>query len=52
LLTRFPQRYYSGDAQRLAGNATMAFGGQVMLAPASGQLAAELPRVSRTGNFR
>jgi ribonuclease Z len=32
VLTHFPQRYDSGDAQRLAGEAAMAFGGQVMLA--------------------
>jgi ribonuclease Z len=32
VLTRFSQRYGSGDAQRLAGEAAMAFGGQVVLA--------------------
>jgi ribonuclease BN (tRNA processing enzyme) len=32
VLTHFPQRYDSGDAQRLAGEAAMAFGGQVVLA--------------------
>ena len=32
MLTRFSQRYGSGDAQRLAGEAAMAFGGQVVLA--------------------
>jgi len=30
VLTHFPQRYDSGDAQRLAGEAAMAFGGQVV----------------------
>jgi hypothetical protein len=32
VLTRFSQRYGSGDAQRLAGEAAMAFGSQVVLA--------------------
>jgi hypothetical protein len=32
VLTHFSQRYDSGDAQRLAGDAEMAFGGQVVLA--------------------
>jgi len=32
VLTRFSQRYGSGDAQRLAGEAAMAFGGQVVVA--------------------
>jgi hypothetical protein len=32
VLTHFSQRYDSGDAQRLAGEAAMAFGGQVVLA--------------------
>jgi ribonuclease Z len=32
VLTRFSQRYDSGDAQRLAGEAAMASGGQVVLA--------------------
>jgi len=51
VLTHFSRRYDSGDAQQLAGEAAMAFGGQVVLAhditdprsapaPASGQLAA------------
>ena len=32
MLTPFSQRYNSGDAQRPAGEAAMAFGGQVVLA--------------------
>jgi hypothetical protein len=32
MLTHFSQRYDSGDTQRLAGEAAMAFGGQVVLA--------------------
>jgi ribonuclease Z len=31
VLTHFSQRYDSGDAQRLAGEAAMAFSGQVVL---------------------
>jgi ribonuclease Z len=31
-LTHFPQRYDSGGAQRLAREAAMAFGGQIVLA--------------------
>jgi ribonuclease Z len=32
VLTHFSQRYDSGDGQRLAGEAAMAFGGQAVLA--------------------
>jgi ribonuclease BN (tRNA processing enzyme) len=32
VLTHFSQRYDSGDAQRLAREVAMAFGGQVVLA--------------------
>ena len=58
MLTRFSQRYGSGDAQRLAGEAAMAFGGQVVLAhdltgspfrpaPASGQLTISVTGVTK-----
>jgi ribonuclease BN (tRNA processing enzyme) len=35
VLTHFSQRYDSGDAQRLAGEAAMAFGGQPRFPPAA-----------------